>query len=213
MDKPMKDEVWLAIYRERSALADLLETLSPEQWEGASLCAGWTVRDVAAHVVSSADFGLGEAVVGAVRARGNFNRMMFDDARRRAARPTAQIIADYRRLDGSRRHPPGTTRLDPLMDVLVHTQDIVRPLGRHHPMPADASKLAADRVWRGSFPFYARQRLAGFRLTATDIEWSVGDGPPIEGSMGALLLLLTGRAVILPELAGDGARLLGANTA
>ena len=69
--------------------------------------------------------------------------------------------------------------------------------------------MAADHVWRGSFPFHARKRLAGFRLTATDVEWSVGDGPAIEGPIGAILLLLTGRTVSLPELTGAGARTLG----
>ena len=199
-----KDEVWRTIHAERSALADILETLTPAEWEHDSLCPGWTVKDVAAHVISSADAAFGEVLWVMVRARGNFNRMMFDDAKRRSARPTGEIVADYRRLDGSRRHPPGTTRLDPLMDVLVHTQDIVRPLGRQRQMPAAASAAAADRVWHSSFPFHARKRLAGVRLTATDISWTVGDGPVIEGPMGALLLLLTGRKVSQPELAGAG---------
>jgi uncharacterized protein (TIGR03083 family) len=204
-----REETWRIIHAERSALADILETLAPAEWEQASLCSGWTVKDVAAHVISSAGATVGEVLSGVVRARGNFNQMMHDDAKRRSARPTGQIIADYRRLAGSRRHPPGTTRLDPLMDVLVHTQDIVRPLGRQRPMPALASAAAADPVWHRSFPFHARRRLAGFRLSATDIRWTVGDGPTIEGSMGAILLLLTGRTVSLPELTGDGVRLAG----
>ena len=203
-----KDEVWRTIFTERSALADVLQTLSPTEWMQPSLCPGWTVQDVAAHVISSAGATFGEVLSGMVRARGNFNRMMFDDAKRRSARPTEQIIADYRQLDGSRRHPPGTTRLDPLMDVLVHTQDIIRPLGRQRHMPAAAAAVAADHVWRRSFPFHARQRLAGVRLTATDITWTVGDGPAIEGSMGAILLLITGRTAGLPELTGDGLRLV-----
>jgi uncharacterized protein (TIGR03083 family) len=203
-----KDEVWRTIYAERSALADVLEILSPTEWEQPSLCPGWTVKDVAAHVVSSAGATFGEVVSGMVKARGNFNRMMFQDAKRRSARPPEQIIADYRRLDGSRRHPPGTSALDPLMDVIVHTQDIVRPLGRQRHMPAAASAAAADRVWATSFPFHARKRLAGVRLTATDITWTVGDGPAIEGTMGAVLLLITGRAASLPELTGAGVSLL-----
>jgi uncharacterized protein (TIGR03083 family) len=198
------DELWRTIHGQRSALADILGTLSPQDWEHASLCPDWTVRDVAAHVISSAGFSTGEALVGVLRARGNFNRLMFNEAKRLSARPTDEIIADYRRLDGSRRHPPGTTTVDPLMDVLVHTQDIVRPLGRHHEMPARPSAVAADQVWSRSFPFRARRRLGGYRLAATDIDWAVGDGPEINGSMGALLLLLTGRAVGAPELSGDG---------
>ena len=73
-------------------------------------------------------------------------------------------------------------------------------------MPARPSAAAANHVWRRrSFPFGAHKRLGGYRLTATDIEWSLGTGPSIEGSMGAILLLLTGRTVSLPELSGDGA--------
>lgn len=37
---------------ERSDLAAFLGTLTPQQWEAASLCHGWRVRDVVAHLVS-----------------------------------------------------------------------------------------------------------------------------------------------------------------
>jgi len=200
-----EDEVWKTIGTQRAALADVLESLTPDEWERDSLCAGWTVRDVAAHVISSPQATVGRVIPAMVRARGNFNRFMFQEAKRWSDRPTEFIVADFRRLDGSRRHPPGTTRLDPLVDVLVHTQDIVRPLGRQHPMPARPSAVAANHVWRHSFPYGARKRLGGYRLTATDIEWTLGDGPAVEGSMGAILLLLTGRTASLPELSGDGA--------
>ena len=80
-----------------------------------------------------------------IRARGRFHRLTrASEARRLGARPPAEIVADYRRLDGSRRHPPGTSVLDPLLDVLVHTQDIAVPLGRRHVMPVDAARAAAD---------------------------------------------------------------------
>lgn len=198
------DDIWRTIHRQRSALADLLETLRPDEWEQPSLCAGWTVRDVAAHVISSADASMREVVVGMMRARGNFNRCMFDIAKRRAARPTAEIIAEYRRLDGSRKHPPGTTTMDPLVDVLTHTQDITRPLGRPFSMPVEAAAQAATYVWGRGFPYSPRKRLGGFRLTATDVEWTVGDGDPVQGPIAAMLLLLTGRTVAIPELTGAG---------
>jgi uncharacterized protein (TIGR03083 family) len=198
------DEIWRTIHGQRCELADILQSLSPQDWQQPSLCPGWSVRDVAAHVISSAGASLGQVLVGMVRARGNFNRFMFSEAKRLSSRPTDEIIADYRRLAGSRRRPPGTTTIDPLMDVLVHAQDIVRPLGRRHEMPAGPCALVADHVWRRSFPFKAKRRLGGYRLSATDIDWAVGDGPAINGSMGALLLLLTGRTVSIPELTGDG---------
>ncbi len=203
-----RDQAWRVIDNERQVLADLLDTLTDEEWAHPSLCDGWTVRDVAAHVISSPQVTIGRLVAAMWRARGDFDRCMHDEAKRAAARPTAEIVADYRRLAGSRRRPPGTVVLDPLLDVLVHTQDVAVPLGRRHPMPVAAARAAADHVWRRSFPFRARTRLRGFRLTATDVTWAVGTGPAVSGPIGSILLVLTGRPAGLAALSGDGAAAL-----
>ena len=86
---------------------DLLGDLAPAEWERDSLCAGWTVRHVAAHVISSPQATPGAVAVALVRARGSFDRCIDEQARRWADRPTAAIVADFRRLHGSRRHPDG----------------------------------------------------------------------------------------------------------
>jgi hypothetical protein len=72
-----RDEVWEAIDVERADLADLLDSLNAQEWETSSLCAGWRVRDVAAHL-TLAQMGLLPAAIAAARARGNFNRMIHD---------------------------------------------------------------------------------------------------------------------------------------
>ena len=90
------DEVWQAIGTQRTALADLLESLTPAEWERDSLCTGWTVKDVAAHVISSPQTSKGQLVRAVVRARGNFNRCMFQEAQRWSARPTELIVAASR---------------------------------------------------------------------------------------------------------------------
>jgi uncharacterized protein (TIGR03083 family) len=203
-----RDQVWQLVDEQRAALADLLETLAPDEWERPSLCAGWRVRDVAAHVISSPQSGFGAVSLGLMRAKGNFNRCIFDEAKRAARAPTSQIVADYRRYSGSRRRPPGTTYLDPLLDVLVHTQDIAIPLGRRHDMPPTAACAAASRVWGTAFPFRARKNLAGLRLVADDVPWSVGDGPGVQGAMASLLLVLTGRSAGVVDLTGDGVPIL-----
>lgn len=208
-----RDAIWDAVHHERSALADLLETLSPQQWEHPTLCPGWVVRDVAAHVISSPQFGPADLVAALWRGRGDFDRAMYLDARIRARRPPAEIVADYRRLDGSRRHPPGSSIREPLLDVLVHTQDIALPLGRHHAMPVDAARAAADRVWSMPFPFRARRRLRGVALVADDVAWRAGDGPEVRGPVEALLLLLTGRSAALDRLRGPGLPLLSPGAA
>ena len=200
-----RSEAWEVITVERARLADLLDDLSAAEWERPSLCDGWTVKHAAAHVISSPQATPWAVGVALVRARGSFDRCIDEQARRWADRPTEQIVADYRRLHGSRRHPVGTTYFEPLLDVLVHSQDIAVPLVREHAMPTGPARAAADRVWRRSFPFRARRRLAGLRLVATDADWAVGAGDEVTGTMADLLMVLTGRTATLPRLTGPGA--------
>ena len=202
-----RDEVWQAIDDERGSLAALFDNLSEQEWETPSLCAGWRVRDVAAHLTLS-QMGLIPAVVAAARARGNFNRMVHDTAVRQARLPVREYAPRLRAMAGSRKKAPGVSHLEPLIDVLVHGQDIAIPLGRTRPVPAQATMAAADRVWPNLFPWRAARKLPGLRFAAIDCAWSAGDGALVEGPMMAILLLLTGRKVLLPQLSGPGATTL-----
>ena len=197
------DEVWRTIDQQRSDLADLLDDLSPTEWETPSLCEGWRVREVAAHL-TLAHTGLGSAVVGVLRARGSFDRMIQDTAVRQTRLPVESYAPMLRAMVGSRRTAPMITPLEPLTDVLVHGQDIAVPLGRERPMPLDAAAASADRVWSTGFPFRARRRLAGLHLRATDHPWEAGAGELVEGPLAALLMLLTGRTAGVPLLVGPG---------
>ncbi len=198
------EALWSTIHHERTRLADLLETLTDEEWAHPSLCDGWRVRDVAAHVISTSDYSTGSMLVGAIRAGGNFDRLIDRMAREQGSRPTAEIVARYRRNATSRRKPPMVKPLDPLMDVLVHSQDIAVPLGRDHPMPTDSAVVVADHIWTRGFPFHAQRRLAGIRFEATDVEYSVGAGDPVKGPIGAIVLTLTGRPAGRERLRGPG---------
>jgi uncharacterized protein (TIGR03083 family) len=198
------DHVWRTIDDERGRLADLMADLSEEEWRTPSLCAGWTVRDVAAHL-TLAHLGVREALPAVLRAGGSFDRMVRDTARRQARLPVEEFPRRLRAMVGSRRTAPFITPLEPLTDVLCHAQDITRPLRRPYPMPVDAATASADRVWAMSFPFRAARRLRGFELVATDAPWRVGSGLRVEGPMAALLLLLTGRPAALADLTGPGA--------
>ncbi|MCF7551634.1 maleylpyruvate isomerase family mycothiol-dependent enzyme [Pseudonocardia sp. WMMC193] len=176
----------------RAELADLLAGLTPAQWEQPSLCAGWRVREVAAHVALTAESPFTQ-VAAMVRSGFRFDRMVDATARAHAAVPTSQLVDEVRGLVGVRRRPPGTVPADPLNDVLVHTQDIARPLGLDIAIPAEPATVAADLVWRRAFPFRARDRVRGRELVATDVEWRRGAGEPLEAPIGDLLLILTGR--------------------
>jgi uncharacterized protein (TIGR03083 family) len=195
--------VWRSIDHERARLADLFEDLTDEEWRTQSLCTAWTVRDVAAHL-TLAHMGLRMALPAFVKARASFDGMIRDTGIRQARLPVEEYAGLLRAMIGSRRTAPFITEREPLIDVLVHAQDMARPLGRSLPMPTEPAMEAADRVWSMSFPFRARRRLAGRELVATDAPWRVGSGAPVEGPMASLLLLLTGRPAALADLAGPG---------
>ena len=204
------DEAWQAIDTQRRCLADTLDGLSEDEWRQPSLCAGWTVRDVAAHLTLQ-QVGVRDLVRDAptvMRARG-LDKAIHDLACRRAELPAPELIEQIRGSIGSRRHNFGVTYRETLVDILVHSQDIAIPLGRRLPMPAAASAVAAQRIWEMKRMFHARERFAHYHLTATDVTWTVGAGREVRGPAGALLLLITGRAAALPLLAGDGMRALG----
>src|SRR3954454_24636491 len=143
-----------------------------------------------------------------VKWRGSIYRTVQHVARLRAAAlTTGQLTAEIRATIGSRRHIFGGTYLEILCDILVHSQDIAIPLGRHLDLPVDAAAVAASRVlsMRWPPPPPSVKTMAGFRLAATDISWSTGDGRTVQGPMAALLLVCCGRLAALPQLSSDGA--------
>jgi len=209
------EQAWQAIDDQRLALTDVLARLSDDEWQLPSLCDGWTVRDVTAHLTMQ-QVGPGALLMqipAMIKARGNLDRLIHDAARRRAALPTTQLIAEIRGMVGSRRHNFGVTYRETLTDILVHSQDITVPLGRRLAMPVDAAALAATRIWSMDRMFHAAKRLTGYRLTATDTNWTVGEGAEVNGPVGSILLLLTGRPIDLPLLSGPGVGSLSARLA
>ncbi|WP_028647883.1 maleylpyruvate isomerase family mycothiol-dependent enzyme [Nocardiopsis sp. CNT312] len=203
------EECWRVIEKERLDLADLLEGLDEEQLNTPSLCEGWRVRDVAGHLAGVADPpSLGRMLVDVVRSGGSFHGMNHDWAVRSADRLGPRLADELRALAASRRLPVVTNYRNTLFDVLVHGQDIAVPLGIPRSMPVKAACTGATQVWSIGFPFHARRRFDGLRLTATDADWQVGSGAEVRGPIQALLLLLTGRTTELDSLSGTGVEAL-----
>jgi uncharacterized protein (TIGR03083 family) len=204
-----EDRTWAGVERARLRLADLLDDLPAEDWERPSLCAGWRVRDVAAHLAGNAQFGTGDWLREAVRARGRFNRMIFESGRRRAAEPPSEIVAQLRKFAGSRRVPPapGAAADSTVMDVLTHTQDIALVLGREPEIPPADAVAGLGSLWKLRFPFNPRKRLKGLRLVAEDADWAAGSGEEVRGPAAAFLLLLTDRPAAYDRLHGPGVAL------
>ena len=199
-------DAWAAIDDQRRALVYLLEDLSEQEWRRPSLCEGWTVRQVAAHLAlqNTTWSAMPRTVLDLIRHVG-MNRAIHAMACRHAELPAEVIVGEIRDRIGVWRPLPTVTFRETALDYLVHGQDIAVPLGRTLAMPPDLAVLAADRVWSSPRMFHARKKLAGYRLVADDAPWAAGQGHQICGPIGALLLLLTGRSAALPQLSGPGA--------
>jgi uncharacterized protein (TIGR03083 family) len=195
------DTIWRHIDTQRTALADILETLPEDAWQTPSLCAAWTVRDVAAHLTFS-HASLRELLGLAVRSGFRYNTTVRDAALR-SPLSHEQIIDRLRSFIGSRQTVPFVSEQEPLLDILIHTQDICLPLDLDRPMPTDAAVVALERViwWSRRFPL--GPRLRGTQLVATDVAWEWGSGRRVEGPVQWLLLAAGGRVVAHEHLSGQ----------
>jgi uncharacterized protein (TIGR03083 family) len=205
----MDEEYWSAVHTLRVGTADLLESLTSEEWEVPSLCQGWRVRDVAGHLTVVPAITTWEMMSVAPRARFNPHRINTLIARREGSRSPEEIVALLRERAWERRTARLLDARNSLFDLVVHSQDIARPLVRDFPVDVDFVHRGLQRVWEMGWPFNARRRLAGLTLCATDTDWRVGAGPEVTGPAMALLLLLTGRTdAAANDLRGPGHALL-----
>ena len=188
------DGVWAVIDAERADLAGCLQGLSPAQWVSPSLCDGWRVRHVAAHLTHS-HMSPPRMVFEVLRSGFRFDPMI-----RRLAleddRSQAQIVAALRAMIGSRRKIPGTDARDPLTDVLVHGQDIAVPLGIDRPMPAAAAVEVAHHLWRMKFPMRPARSARGVRLVADDADFAAGAGREVRIPIRDIVMVLAGRTPV-----------------
>lgn len=197
---------------ERADLADVLAGLAPEQWEAPTLCRRWRVRDVVAHIISYDDLGPAGLV-------GRFARGWFvpDHVNQVGVQGYAKLSPDELLATFKEHLEPaglaaGVGGRIGLVDGLIHHQDIRRPLGLLREVPADrlAEALPFARV---APPIRAFRRARGLRLVATDLDWSSGSGPVVEGPAEALLMAMAGRADAVGELSGPGAPTLAGRLA
>lgn len=192
---------------ERADMAHFLASLEPEQWEHPSLCAGWRVRDVAAHVVSYEEHDMGDLIRRIVEARfrpGEVNNLSL----REYAELDANDLVDFLRNHLTPRGPTGRFggRVG-LVDALIHHQDMRRPLGMPRQIPAERLLCALPFAVTAP-PLRGFWNARGVRLVATDVDWSRGRGPEVRGPGEAVLMVLAGRRNVAQELSGPGAPVL-----
>ena len=137
-----------------------------------------------------------------------FNALMERDARRRAQLPRQQIVDRLRQRTTTTNHPPAPV-MAMLGEVVVHGEDIRRPVGLPGTVADDAANACLQMYTKASFPVGGKKRIGGLRLVATDTGWSYGAGAEVSGPALSLLLAMTGRPAGLDDLSGDGAAELG----
>lgn len=190
------------VHAERTALIEDLATLRPEQWDMPSWCSGWTVHDVAAHLVDNARTTRAGFVLALVRARFDFDRLNqrgLDTARGETPDVTLRRLQEVaRRTSG----PPASadTRL---VEEVMHGEDIRRPLGIVHDYAPEAVRRALSLQARTSEAFGGAKELVGqVRLVATDTDLEVGQGNAVYGPALSLLLVASGRKNARADLTG-----------
>lgn len=188
---------------EREDLADLLAGLTAEQWAQPSLCVGWRVRDVAAHVVSFEEMTPRELTARFVKGRLQMDRINGLGVSELVGDTTDRLIALLRANAEPKGMGAGFGGRVALTDNMIHHQDIRRPLGLARTIPAERLRAALDFV-RYSPTIRGALRVRGVRLVATDSEWTYGRGPEVRGPGEALLMVMAGRPAALSDLDGDG---------
>ena len=204
---PSTTDFWIDVHQERQCLLNLLEVLTPEQWDVPSLCTQWSVRDVVGHMVSETQMTVARSGWGLIRSGFRINRYIAKDAHQRGSAPVAKLLEDFRVAVPCRTHLPGLSSLSMLEDIVIHQMDIRRPLEQQRCIPEGRIIAVAWDLWTNRF-FPGRQLFQGMRATATDADWSAGDGLEVTGSVEALVLTLAGRFAALDQLHGDGTAIL-----
>jgi uncharacterized protein (TIGR03083 family) len=201
-------DVWSLVHAERAALIDDLERLDDAQWAAPSLCAGWTVHDVVAHLVDSALTTRLGFLVGLARARLDFDRQNARGVQRHRAASPRETLERLGQVAARTSTPPAP--LDSrLVEEVVHGEDIRRPLGLRRGYPPETVVRALRLQARTPASFGgAKELLAQVRLTATDLDLSLGNGPPVTGSALSLLLAVCGRRLTSGDLDGPGVAVL-----
>lgn len=196
-------DIRAAIAAERQELAALLDGLSAEEWDAPTLCAGWRVREVAAHMTMGFRYSLPKMARELVRARGNLHRMTDRCAHEDAATySTGELAALLRDNAGHPWRPPVGGIEAALGHDVIHGLDITVALNLDRRVPEARLRILLESINARTLKFFGAD-LRGIELRATDLDWSFGTGTPLSGAAQDLLLLAYGRKLPPGRLHGE----------
>ncbi len=197
------EETWKFVHAERVQMAETFKGLTPDQWATPSWCEGWNVQQAAGHVLAAAEqtpMNFYKELVGA-----GFKFDVFTDraAKRLGALDPDEIVRRLEARTTTTNHPPAPV-MAMLGEIVVHGEDIRRPLGIDYRAAEGALLAVADSYKNSNLLIGAKRRIAGLTLRATDSDWSHGDGPEVSGPLASLVLAMTGRKQSHGDLTGEG---------
>jgi len=195
-----------AVVAEFLALADLLAPASDAEWETPSLCEGWRVREVIAHLTMAARYSEDEFMGELRRCNFDFTRLSNEIAARDAELPSEELVANLRADAMHHWTPPGGGYHGALNHVVIHGLDATVPLGVPRRSPDDTIRIVLDDLTQGGGHAHFDIDIQGRRLKASDLDWSYGSGPALRGTAEVLALAITGRTVPDGRLEGEPLR-------
>lgn len=195
-------ELAAAVEAQYTALAALLEGMDEARWETPSLCAGWRIREVVAHMITPARYSEEEFNAELRACAFDFGVLNDKIAARDAVLPPAELVAGLRSPVLHAWRPRDSVR-SALNHAVVHSLDITVPLGAAGRVPPGTVTTVLDDLADGGVAAFFGVSVEGRRLRATDVDWSFGAGPELRGTGEDLVLALTGRTLPPGRLAGD----------
>lgn len=181
-------------------LADLLEGLDDEAWDRPSLCEGWRVREVVAHVTMPTRWTARRLLPQLVRHRFRWNVLADRAARSDAATVgTTELLAALRSRRLREWRPPGGGAQGALVHAVVHGLDITEALGIDRELPGDRMRLVLDGLSAERSLSHFGVDLDGVELHAVDLSWSQGSGRPLRADGTGIALMLSGRRPLEPS--------------
>lgn len=203
--------VFEVIRQERLGLVARLRDLPGDAWTTPSLCAGWSVHHVVAHLVMPFSVTPPQLMLQVVRSRG-IAAAVDHIARQLRERPPSELLDRLEENAASTFRPPALPAGAPLTDIVAHNADIRWALGDPHDDWGRPERLrpALDFLVspRARAGFVPGNRLKGLRLVADDQEWAHGRGAEVKGPSLAVAMAVLGRPAALPSLQGEGVKAL-----
>jgi len=188
---------------EFAALADLLAPASAARWDAPSLCAGWRVREVVAHMTMAARYSEAEFMAELERCGFDFSRLSDEVASRDAGLPEDELVANLRSDVMAHWTPPGGGYHGALNHAVIHGLDVTVAIGEPRRSGDAAIRVVLDDLTRGGGHQHFGMAIDGRQLRATDLDWSYGSGAALSGAAGDLAAAICGRAIPDGRLAGE----------